>query len=158
MDEKPMHFGDDDKTLCGKRSGMVYMYTSGRPADVTCLECCAELNAKEPKNYRVVTFGADHKHPITGESLRNCYVKIPSADPDIARAIALMIFGREFCTDYPAHLMRIRQRHLREIELPKLRLIEPGQRGWDRLDIQTQRWIGLVIARAIMDWNMSDLN
>lgn len=48
---------------------------------------------------RVFTFGPDHRHPTTGESLAGHFVRIPGGI-DSARDRALAIFGRNFATDY----------------------------------------------------------
>lgn len=39
---RPMHYGDNDRTACGKWSGMVYRYTDNRAA-VTCTGCLEAL-------------------------------------------------------------------------------------------------------------------
>jgi hypothetical protein len=43
IDERPMHWGNDDRTACGKFSGMVYQYTDDR-RNVTCAECLERGN------------------------------------------------------------------------------------------------------------------
>lgn len=43
IDERPMHWGDDDRTACGKFSGMVYQYTDDQ-RKVTCAECLERGN------------------------------------------------------------------------------------------------------------------
>jgi hypothetical protein len=48
---------------------------------------------------RVFTFGPDHRHPTTGESLAGRFARIPG-DVNSARDRALAIFGRNFATDY----------------------------------------------------------
>ncbi len=44
-EERPMHYGDDDRTACGKFSGMVFQYTAGW-ANVTCSECIESIKSQ----------------------------------------------------------------------------------------------------------------
>jgi len=46
IDERPMHWGDDSRTACGKFSGMVYQYTDDQ-RKVTCTECL-EVGNNQP--------------------------------------------------------------------------------------------------------------
>jgi hypothetical protein len=48
----------------------------------------------------IFTFGVGHVHPITGESLRGCYVRIPG-DYEAARAEMLARFGQAWCWQEP---------------------------------------------------------
>lgn len=48
---------------------------------------------------RTFTFGFDHKHPITGESLARHYIQVPG-DADESRAIMLAVFGTNWAMQY----------------------------------------------------------
>jgi hypothetical protein len=50
---------------------------------------------------RVFTFGPDHTHPMSGQSLAGRFVRVPG-DANTARDRALAIFGRDFATDHDA--------------------------------------------------------
>lgn len=45
---RPMHYGNNDRTACGKWSGMVYRYTDNRAA-VTCPGCLEALIHDRPE-------------------------------------------------------------------------------------------------------------
>lgn len=63
----------------------------------------------------IFTFGMGHVHPTTGESLRNCYVRI-SGDYETARAEMLARFGQAWCWQEPGDWRGVEQYKLREIE------------------------------------------
>lgn len=48
---------------------------------------------------RTFTFGFDHKHPITGESLARHYIQVPGED-DLSRRFMHAVFGRNWAMQY----------------------------------------------------------
>lgn len=48
---------------------------------------------------RTFTFGFDHKHPITGESLARHYIQVPGED-DLSRRFMHAVFGRDWAMQY----------------------------------------------------------
>ena len=50
----------------------------------------------------VFTFGFDHKHPATGQSLSGMYVEITAPDHEAARAEMFAQFGRHWSMHYPS--------------------------------------------------------
>lgn len=48
---------------------------------------------------RTFTFGFDHKHPITGESLARHYIQVPGED-DLSRRFMHAVFGRNWSMQY----------------------------------------------------------
>lgn len=63
------------------------------------------------------TFGYDHTHPRTGESLRNCYVLL-EGDINETREIIARHFGRKWSMQYP-------NKEKAGVEKYNLRRIEP---------------------------------
>lgn len=55
--------------------------------------------ATDAEPTRVFTFGTGHRHPITGESLGQRYVRVPG-DAITARERMLSVFGREWSHEY----------------------------------------------------------
>lgn len=48
---------------------------------------------------RTFTFGFDHKHPLTGESLAHHYIQVPGED-DLSRRFMHAVFGRNWAMQY----------------------------------------------------------
>lgn len=48
---------------------------------------------------RTFTFGFDHKHPITGESLAHHYIQVPG-EADLSRRFMHAVFGRNWAMQY----------------------------------------------------------
>lgn len=48
---------------------------------------------------RTFTFGFDHTHPVTGESLARHYINVPGED-DLSRRFMLAVFGRNWAMQY----------------------------------------------------------
>lgn len=65
----------------------------------------------------IFTFGPDNLHPVTGESLGGCYVRVPG-DYGTSRAAMLGAFGRAWSSQYPADIDLAEYGPLREIPLP----------------------------------------
>lgn len=66
------------------------------------------------------TFGFDHLHPVTGESLGNKFVQIEGT-LDGARDIMVHHFGTKWAFQYPGHCEAgVHKYSLREIQLPKV--------------------------------------
>lgn len=64
------------------------------------------------------TFGADHRHPTTGERLSQCYVRVPG-DIETSREAMLATFGRAWSNQYPnPEAARAARYGLREIPFP----------------------------------------
>lgn len=74
---------------------------------------------KEMNESRVFTFGYSHHHPVTGQNLGKCYVKV-DGDADLARArMFASVFGRRWAFDYPnAEAAGKDKFNLIEVELP----------------------------------------
>lgn len=74
---------------------------------------------------RVFTFGFGHHHPVTGQNLGKCYVKV-AGNADLARArIFASVFGRRWAFDYrDAETAGKNKFNLIEIELPDRVAIE----------------------------------
>jgi hypothetical protein len=51
------------------------------------------------KDY-IITFGYNHKHPTTGESLGQRFFRIPHSDEFRARLRALRLFGKQWSHIY----------------------------------------------------------
>lgn len=49
---------------------------------------------------RVFTFGFGHKHPTTGESLKNKFVEIIAPTSNHCRVVMLNHFGRQWAFEY----------------------------------------------------------
>jgi hypothetical protein len=54
----------------------------------------------EEQSY-IFTFGFAHVHPITGESLANCYVRVPGNIEESRDRMFASIFGRTWGFQYP---------------------------------------------------------
>jgi hypothetical protein len=74
---------------------------------------------KETEEFHYFTFGYDHKHPITGESLEKCYIKV-RGDSETSRAAMLENFGRNWAIQYGSMeaMTRNGSRELKEITYP----------------------------------------
>jgi hypothetical protein len=82
-DERPMHFGDNERTLCGKFSGLVYAYTSAE-SDVTCPECLERLANSAP------TAGLESEWlPLTMQHVRPGDWVRPAGNTDPAAEITI---------------------------------------------------------------------
>jgi hypothetical protein len=77
----------------------------------------------KPK-FRYFTFAQNHVHPVTGESLARCYVKIPVPQyprywRQVPHARMLALFGRDWFAEYDTpHSAGVTEYGLREIPLP----------------------------------------
>lgn len=66
-------------------------------------------------NYWIFTFGFDHVHPKTGESLANCYIEVPG-DANSSRELMQEHFGVKWAFQYPTKEAAGVERHgLKEI-------------------------------------------
>lgn len=74
--------------------------------------------AEEPQDW-YFTFGYDHTHPVTGESLDRCYVRLHGTI-DGTRAQILAVFGNRWCAQYRSVLKadRIDKYGLTEVAMP----------------------------------------
>jgi len=60
----------------------------------------------------VFTFGYDHVHPVTGDLLSHCYVRVPG-DIDQARRKMMDVFGRAWSQQYPLEMgLDLATRHM----------------------------------------------
>lgn len=76
------------------------------------------IHAPEVEQDWYFTFGGDHVHPITGESLRQAYVKI-AGTCDSSRELMLRIFGQRWSNQYAtADAAGVARFELRQVELP----------------------------------------
>lgn len=85
----------------------------------------------DANDYRIITFGPDHKHPITDESLAGKYVRLPGGG-ERTRDLALLIFGQEWSHQYLNEILSpIDKFSLKPIS-PAPRFDERGfWRGWE---------------------------
>jgi hypothetical protein len=66
------------------------------------------------------TFGSDHTHPDTGQSLGHCYVQIEAASREAAREEMARLFGAKWAFQYDSpEKAGATKYNLREVRLPK---------------------------------------
>lgn len=77
-------------------------------------------------NYFYFTFGTDHVHPKTGESLGKKYIRI-TGDVDSARRVMFHLFGRNWAAQYGDEGLNVIERYeLEDMDWPvALRQITP---------------------------------
>lgn len=67
----------------------------------------------------IFTFGFDHTHPETGESLANCYVAIPNLNINESRELMEQRFGHKWAFQYPSRKAAgVEKWKLREVPMP----------------------------------------
>lgn len=75
--------------------------------------------AEEPERW-IFTFGFAHEHPVTHESLAQCYLVI-EAPEEVARDRVWKVFGAQWSMQYPSEeAAGVERFNLRRIELPEL--------------------------------------
>lgn len=60
-----------------------------------------EANTVELREF-IFTFGLDHIHPLTGESLMGRFIAIRAPDHETARAMMVGRFGTRWAFQYPS--------------------------------------------------------
>lgn len=86
---------------------------------------------RDASDYRIITFGPDHKHPITDESLAGKYVKLPG-NGERARELALLLFGRGWSHQYRSEILSPIDKYGLKPISPAPRFDERGYwRGWE---------------------------
>lgn len=60
------------------------------------------------------TFGYDHVHPLTGESLRDCYVEV-TGDSEETRIRMMEVFGNKWAFQYPEGDLAVTKHNLRRV-------------------------------------------
>lgn len=73
-------------------------------------------DAKEVTQW-IFTFGFGHVHPVTGESLANCYVVI-TGDVNTSREAMARLFGLKWANQYPSkEAAGVEKYRLRQVEV-----------------------------------------
>jgi hypothetical protein len=80
---------------------------------------------------KTFTFGSDHKHPVTGESLWKKYIQVPG-DWNESRKIMLAVFGQGWSHQYSS----------------------PSEAGKDKYDMQEVVWSPELL--ALVDANIPE--
>jgi hypothetical protein len=76
-------------------------YWDGEVEDECVYQSRKAAKRREVEQEWFFTFGFDHVHPVTGESLANCYTTI-MGDIDQTRALMAERFGNKWAFQYPS--------------------------------------------------------